>query len=593
MIKLPVNNNPSTTPQSKGHKSTSAPANNIASTIANNGTGNSTTNSNTANSTSPITTNSPTSSSASQLAASASSQSNDTANNNQSLTLLNKLLATKSTPTAEVKSSQLLTKNEQQLLVKTNPSLAEKLNQQFIKNSPTVNNTISLDATLKANNLQNSLYLSKLIVEQKLITVITSNKLNPGEKLQLNSNNQQLSFSKAPLNTTAKTAIIESLRQSLPQQQTTSQLLNATNALLKLPITVQQQLLNNTTIQQLQTLTSSAIDKNQTNAASIKNSINNSGVFLESKLNQQQNISSDIRRILSNTNHSLNSKNDLQTSQLNKSTSNHINTNGNNVTPQSKNTLSISNEKLIIDSIKSNISTSETNKPLDNKVVNNIIIALINNSNLPTSINPTALQNSHLPQQINTLLQLLGIKMTSSESKDIRSTKDIIAKKLSQMINGVQDKIRLNQIRSLGLESNNHETPTKGIQLNTEIPLRWGEQTLPLHIDIREHREKEKPSGDENKADKKEQARRWQAFLSFDLPGNEKLHTQITLIESTLSAIVWAESHALCEQAKQHMTELRKSLTDNGVIVEDITCIEGKPPTQELSLDYNLVDIKT
>ncbi|MFT5118297.1 MAG: hypothetical protein ACI9NY_001835 [Kiritimatiellia bacterium] len=93
--------------------------------------------------------------------------------------------------------------------------------------------------------------------------------------------------------------------------------------------------------------------------------------------------------------------------------------------------------------------------------------------------------------------------------------------------------------------------------------------------------------------DKNAPIRRWQVFLSFDLPNDEKLHTQLTIIESSISATLWAQSQNLCDKAQKNISWLRDKLLANGLTVEDITCLQGSPPQKGTSLDYNLVDIKT
>jgi hypothetical protein len=137
-----------------------------------------------------------------------------------------------------------------------------------------------------------------------------------------------------------------------------------------------------------------------------------------------------------------------------------------------------------------------------------------------------------------------------------------------------------------------------------EIALRWGDQVLPLQLSIAEEKEHKKESNEESRTQEENKiSRRWQVFMSFDLPSTsinsdgtskiETLHSQLTIIGDTVSATLWSESHTLCHKAKQQFSNLRNTLIANGLQVDELLCINGKPPTQKMSLDYHLVDIKT
>ncbi len=446
---------------------------------------------------------------------------------------------------AEVKSIQPLNKQNQLLLAKLNPEVAAQ-----ILSKPTT---------------QNTLYMVKLVdpsTGHKILTTITPNTFKKGDMLLLQMNHNKDIVIK-PSISNIRTAMTEGLRQSLPLQQNTSRLLNVIHLLEKLPVNLQADLASPKIQQALKQL-STFIHSNQTlsTGPQLKTALNTSGIFTEQKVHSQQSLSHDLRTILGKLSQALN-----------------------NESPHnSANTLLSSTKQL---------STLE-----------NALVQFLSNIPLVTS---THGKSSTPPEQITHILQLLGIKVSENTNHSTKKLKEVIHKQLAQLIQSSQEKIHFNQLRSLNSEAEN--VLTKGLTINTEIALRWGDQVLPLQLSIKEIHEEnngrrfnyddDNENENDNESDENHHlTRRWQVFMSFDLPGKdtkniEQLHTQLTVIQDTVSVTLWTESHWLCQTAKNRLASLRNNLIAKGLNVEDLTCIEGKPPKQSLSLDYNLVDVTT
>jgi antitoxin component of MazEF toxin-antitoxin module len=477
------------------------------------------------------------------------------------------LQALKSTPSinVEVNSAQLLSPKALQLLAKVNPSLAATLQPApATKPSHSAHNLSKPSANLA--NLQTPLYLIKLssaAQPQNLLTTVTPVAFKAGDQLQLQLNNQQQIVIK-PTVAGIRPAIAEGLRTALPSQQHVSQLLNSIQNLQKLPANIQNLILSKSTMSQLQAVSQfTQTNHSLSSALQVKNTLANSGVLTEQKLQTQQSLTGDLRATLT---------------LLNKSLSTEIASSG-----QTK----------IAD-------TGTTKSSIDVLVTQ--LLAQITALSTATNTSP-----KDLSQNIKTILQLLGFKTSENQNTDIKKIREAINKQLSQMTSGAQEKIHLNQLRSLNIDSQNTETANaKNLSFTTEIPLRWGDQVLPLQISIkeREHYPSEEHTEEgANDNEEKKIIRRWQVFLSFDLPSLnntdangkkiEQLHTQLMIVEDTVSVTLWTESNRLCEKASQQLSDLRNKLIAKGLNVEDLTCIKGKPPKQELSIDYNLVDIIT
>jgi hypothetical protein len=495
------------------------------------------------------------------------------------LDALVKQLSRQGTVQAEVSSSQRLDTKAQQLLVKTNPTLAAQLQNHTqsaqqsgsansSKQAPTAMYLVKLSqmaTSATTNNMANQASISGN--KQTLLTTVTPTPFKIGDQLQLQLNSlQQITIK--PSVASVRPVIADSLKSALPQQHNLSVLLNTLSAIGKLPTATQDLLLAKNTQTALQQLTQFAYTDKQLNSAnSIKSALANSGVITENKLQQQQVLSSDLRTVLGQLSQAL--------GQSNSSTS------------------------------------SDTQLP--KAAFDQLITQLI--QQLPQAIITAKPSSNNLTQQVTAIMQLLGFKTDANIQADIKKIKDVTAKKIGQMTQGVQDKIHLNQLRLLGADSQSSDNyvanhaASKSNAFITEIALRWGDQVLPLQLSIAEDKEHKRESHQEKEgADTKEQedkkiTRRWQVFMSFDLPSTlvnnnntpktETLHSQLIIIGDTISATLWSESSTLCYKAKQQFSTLRNTLIANGLQVDELQCINSKPPSQKMSLDYHLVDITT
>jgi uncharacterized protein YqfB (UPF0267 family) len=493
------------------------------------------------------------------------------------LDALVKQISRQGTVQTEVSSSQRLDTKAQQLLAKANPTLAAQMQSQnqstnvssnLSNQAPTATPTAMYLVKLSqmANTTTNSASTNTTANQATvLLTTITPTPFKIGDQLQLQLNSQQQITIK-PSVASVRPVIADSLKSALPQQQNLSLLLNTLTVIGKLPPVTQDLLLAKNTQTALQQLTQFAYTDKQLNSANnIKNALANSGVLTENKLQQQQVVSSDLRTALGQLSQAL----------------------GQTLTQTS--------------------ASSES--PIPKAAVDQLITQLI--QQLPQAIinaKPTA---DNISKQVTAIMQLLGFKPDAYIQADIKKIKDVAAKKIGQMAQGVQDKIHLNQLRLLGADTQSSDSYVASHAANksnafiSEIALRWGDQVLPLQLSIAEEKEHKRESNqgntqEEAKQEDKKISRRWQVFMSFDLPstslhndGTDTLHSQLTIVGDTISATLWSESSALCYKAKQQFSNLRNTLIANGLQVDELLCINGKPPSQKMSLDYHLVDITT
>jgi len=220
-------------------------------------------------------------------------------------------------------------------------------------------------------------------------------------------------------------------------------------------------------------------------------------------------------------------------------------------------------------------------------------------------INPIAQQINvllkpfnHLNNSVNTsannaVLQLLGLSVQSQQAEQ-QSLQQNVQQQLKNLLQQVGAKLQLNQLSHLGLDSSRENLTPFIQQLQGEVPLRFNEQVLPLTYHIQGFEEKAPKENKDNPSNEtKEKTQRWQVFMSLDLPNDETLHCKLSLVDDHINTTLWAESETLCRKTQKLIGDLETRFTQAGLTVETLQCFAGKPPQDETSINYNLVDVTT
>ncbi|MFT7491621.1 MAG: hypothetical protein ACI80S_001213 [Pseudohongiellaceae bacterium] len=512
--------------------------------------------------------------------------------------------------TAQVTSSQALNDNEMALLKQINPSLMQQLTTARAAQLSNLAR-ISSASDLQMNN--SPLYLTKLAInatvnisraiDSKILTTITLQTFNVGQTLILGQQNGQLQISAGTplslnLQEKLQQAASQTIRNVLPKQESISQLQQFTGqlsrALLKLPPSLQDQLASRSLIQALGELnrftqTSMTLQRGW----QVQQALANSGTSFEAKLGQSNHLAQSISNEFTAKPFNIDDNYAAVPAHLRASSAENSQANLRG------------DIRINLDKILSAINLSANNAPSNHTLVTlsqtdidkfiDAVAAALNNS---TS---SAVRGINAPKNLTAasaaLFRLLGIAIPFG-APTVGQLPKAIEQHLKKLVEQTQAKIQFNQLRSIGLDRPASESRANLQQFHTELPLRFNEQVLALQLSIHEqniakdsnrHETNQKPKDN----DKTSLTRRWQVFLTFDLPNDEKLHTQLTIVESSISATLWAQSRSLCDRAQKDISWLRDKLLANGLTVEDITCLRGSPPQKGTSLDYNLVDINT
>lgn len=191
------------------------------------------------------------------------------------------------------------------------------------------------------------------------------------------------------------------------------------------------------------------------------------------------------------------------------------------------------------------------------------------------------------------LLQLLhphilaGRQPTSSNAQNHTAQLDLATGTILRQIAASLAQVQANQLQSLVAP----KADTDGGQLihswNLEIPVFLDGQFKPIQLHINEERHPE------HRTPENEKRRVWKITLGFDFDGLGEFFATLRIIDNSVSATFWSERPETLQQINKELQHLGKSLRKVGLNVEELECRRGKPSIQETRLDQQLVDIKT
>jgi len=150
-------------------------------------------------------------------------------------------------------------------------------------------------------------------------------------------------------------------------------------------------------------------------------------------------------------------------------------------------------------------------------------------------------------------------------------------------------RVQLAQLQGLGAPQAQTEGAPASQPLSLEIPLRMGQETLPLFM----HIEQDWYQKQEEKRRSAGKVRQWQVSLSFDLPGLGPFHAQVTVRGDQVGARLWAERETSSQKIQSHLSRLQERLTREGVEVTRLEVHTGAPPRRRTQIHYTLVDVTT
>lgn len=194
------------------------------------------------------------------------------------------------------------------------------------------------------------------------------------------------------------------------------------------------------------------------------------------------------------------------------------------------------------------------------------------------------------PEQLPDLSQLLGQAAQQMRTDGQQKTLQIqLLQSLHQATLQSLARVQLAQLQGLGAPQAQAEGAQPSQSLSLEIPLRMGQETLPLFM----YMEQDWYQKQEEKRRSAGKVRQWQVSLSFDLPELGPFYAQVTVRGEQVGARLWAERETSSQKIQNHLSRLQERLTRDGVEVTRLEVHTGAPPRRRTQIHYTLVDVTT
>jgi hypothetical protein len=360
----------------------------------------------------------------------------------------------------------------------------------------------------------------------------------------------------------AKNIVSENLRNLLPHRDAPNLLLSAINQLQQLPATSRQQLLSPSIEQALKSIAEKIRSPEQLAQPKVlAQTLKNSGVFFENKLSGS--LQNDSEDKTGNTKAALNTHytQDLKGSLL---------------TLLSRATQELNGDK----------------KPLSNeqtiKLLQTLSTPALFHSAGATSTNPFN-ANINLTQAISMFVQqLLHKPVKELSDKELRTQLLVL---LQQHSVHSLAKIQLQQLHSINHELETKDSATPNASWQVEIPVKQHNDVHHMHMRIDREWVDEKNESETNKHANK--IKQWSVTLRFDLPTLGEFCAQLAIVNTQVSATLWAAREKTFGEVRDHIEGLRKQLESEGIEVKYLQCMRGMPPEKPMALSYSLIDIST
>lgn len=390
--------------------------------------------------------------------------------------------------------------------------------------------------------------------------------------------------------------IQQGLRQSLPVQQNSAVLLNNLIPLFKL-------LSNNEVKAQIRALLATIPNfKELSNPATLRQSVTQSGNFLENSLKQ---IHTLIQQQTAQQPKANQNKNQPTATTPNKVNQEQLMTalRENLQIGKQLDKLATQDFKAQLLKLASNLiplatrsNASPGNNPAEAALIQRIIGALPSTkSNLTTLSNQSSLPLSNLPITTQVQQILLNPALFTGQQQPpqqgnasaTNQSMDLAIGTVLRQIAATLARVQSNQLQSLAAPRSDADGSTLINNWNIEIPVFLEGQFKPIQLQIREERNPDSNQPENTKN------RQWKITLGFDFDELGEFFATLRIIDNSVSATFWSEQPDTLQRISNELQRLNKSLNKLGLNVNELECRRGKPIFQETRLDQQLVDIKT
>ena len=333
----------------------------------------------------------------------------------------------------------------------------------------------------------------------------------------------------------------------------------------------------------------------QTSGNYIKQSLSNSGLFFEKSLLSNPTFLNTFRDQLNNLNQGLNQTNTLQ-SQLPSLSNQAPSQSPSQSINAARDKIQQTIEALL--QLASNTQTklaptnSETPQQITDLKASLISASALLAKQLASDISESELKSLFLGHITDSQLASPFVfpmlnNMRPNQSKSLFDAQEFSTGQLLKLLAGMIHKLQFNQLNSL-LQSNTSGDNALQQTWFFELPILNPNQTVQT-FNFRLDKE-QKESG--NKQDETKNELQWKLLLSFDLASLGAIYVQVTLSNTTISPILWADQQDTLALLEKESAYFKDQLESIGLDVSDIICQKGQPSSKHAQLDRHLVDTK-
>ncbi len=450
------------------------------------------------------------------------------------------------TPAIKAEIARLL---DQQTLIKS-PELKWinlVVNQQPLLTYSNKLFTLGQAITVQLVNSQKLVFLDLLETapsDAELATTYTIKTLN-NPRLHQSSPTQNL-----------QQILADNLRQLLPHKDVPTALYSALAKWTETPKEIQQQLVSPNIMQVLKSAAAHIHSPSQlSQPKTLEHIIKNSGIFFENKLSKHDanNPANPLSRTYSQ---------DLK---------------GTLLSLVSKINQALTGSKTPLTSLETETLLQEVSRYIPSTVATTTNMGM---APLP--------KNSLSPELVLFIQQLMTKPVQELSDKALRTQLLVLLQQHS--LHGLA-KIQLQQLASLHHEVNNKEAAPTNASWQLEIPVKFLNEVSQLNLRIEREWIDDRSSASENKTTQK--IKQWSVTLRFDLPTLGEFCAQLAIVNTSVSATLWADEDKTLRQISRHIDSLRQQLESEGIQVKQLQCHKGMPPQKPLALSYSLIDIST
>ena len=414
--------------------------------------------------------------------------------------------------------------------------------------------------------------VDNLVLEKNNTATTNSTKPKPGleNAAVYNAKDLSLKFSgvadnqkNSPEITATKTLVSENLRNLLPHRDVPNVLFSAIAQLRQLPNSTRTHLFSPSVEQALKSVAEKIrAPDSLTQPKTVVQTLKNSGVFFENALNKavQKDTSDNAAKLNGPVHNTYNQ--DMKGSLL---------------TLLNRVTQELNGDK----------------RPLTNEQTQRLVQQVASAPLFhPSSPLFSHLNNKQdLSQAISIFIQQLMQKPVKELSnKELRSQLLVL---LQQHSVHSLARIQLQQLHTINHELDTKESSTPNASWQLEIPVRHHNEVQQVHVRIDREWTDDKNESNSQTEKVSNKIKQWSVTLRFDLPTLGEFCAQLVIVDTQVSATLWAAKEKTFGQIHAQIEGLRKQLESEGMNVKYLQCMRGLPPEKPMTLSYSLIDVST